>query len=153
MPMPTDVKQVRALMGGINYYRKLLPDLSNGLRPINSLLRKGVKFAFTFAMENWCEKSWRSLRLRRFWFSPIGTPLLTAHVLSTPFLSVLRRLHRRVWHRLRTGAGGRYHETHHVHQPSYALLGEALDSSCFGGRQHRLGSQMPPRLPLGNQIP
>ena len=40
MPMPTDVKQVRALMGGINYYRKILPDLSKRLRPINSLLRK-----------------------------------------------------------------------------------------------------------------
>ena len=48
MPMPTDVKQVRALMGGINYYRNFLPDL---LRPINSLLRKGVKFAFTPVME------------------------------------------------------------------------------------------------------
>ena len=41
MPMPTDVKQVRALMGGINYYRNFLPDfLSKRLRPINALLRK-----------------------------------------------------------------------------------------------------------------
>ena len=51
MPMPTDVKQVRALMGGINYYRKMLPDLSKRLRPINALLRKGVQFAFTPALE------------------------------------------------------------------------------------------------------
>ena len=51
MPMPTDVKQVRALMGGINYYLNFLPDLSKRLRPINSRLRKGVKFAFTPAME------------------------------------------------------------------------------------------------------
>ena len=51
MPMPTDVKQVRTLMGGINYYRNFLPDLSKRLRPINSLLRKGVKFVFTPAME------------------------------------------------------------------------------------------------------
>ena len=28
MPMPTDVKQVRALMGGTNYYRNFLPDVS-----------------------------------------------------------------------------------------------------------------------------
>ena len=48
--MPTDVKQIRALMGGINYYRNFLPDLSKRLRPINSLLRKGVKFAFMPAM-------------------------------------------------------------------------------------------------------
>ena len=51
IPMPTDVKQVRALMGGINYYRNFLPDLSRRLRPMNVLLRKGVKFAFTPAME------------------------------------------------------------------------------------------------------
>ena len=37
MPMPTDVKQVRALVDGINYYRNFLPDLSKRLRPINSL--------------------------------------------------------------------------------------------------------------------
>ena len=49
--MPTDVKQVRALLGGINHYRNFLPDLSKRLRPINSLLRKGVKFAFTPATE------------------------------------------------------------------------------------------------------
>ena len=51
MPIPTDVKQVRALIGGINYYRKFLPDLSKRLRPINSILRKGVEFAFTPVME------------------------------------------------------------------------------------------------------
>ena len=48
---PKDVKQVRALMGGISYYRKVLPDLPKRLRPINSLLLKGVKFLFTPAME------------------------------------------------------------------------------------------------------
>ena len=50
MPMPTNVKQVRARMGGINHYRKHLPDLSKRLRPINSLLRKGVNGVFTPAM-------------------------------------------------------------------------------------------------------
>ena len=51
MSIPTNVKQVRALMVGINYYRNFLPDLSKRLRPISSLFRKGVKFAFTPAME------------------------------------------------------------------------------------------------------
>ena len=32
MPMPKDVKQVRALMGGINYYSYFLPDLSKRRR-------------------------------------------------------------------------------------------------------------------------
>ena len=44
MPMPPDVQQVRALMGGVNYYRIFLPDLSKRLRPINALLRRGVMF-------------------------------------------------------------------------------------------------------------
>ena len=51
MPMPKHVKQVYALMGGINYCSNFLPDLSKRLRPINSLLRKGVNFLFTPAME------------------------------------------------------------------------------------------------------
>ena len=65
--MPKDVRQVRALIGGINYYRKNLPDLSKRLRPIKSLLRKGVEFCSRPPWKNWCEKFSRSSRLRRFW--------------------------------------------------------------------------------------
>ena len=61
MPIPTDVKRVRALMGGINYYRKCLPDLPKRLRPIHSLLRKGVSFAFTPGMEKLVREVLRSL--------------------------------------------------------------------------------------------
>ena len=38
-------------MGGVGYYRKFLRDLSELVRPITSVLRKGVKFEFTSAME------------------------------------------------------------------------------------------------------
>ena len=51
MTVPKDVKQSRALMGGINYYRKCLPDLSKRFRPVNSFLRKRVMFLFTPAMD------------------------------------------------------------------------------------------------------
>ena len=51
MPMPTDKKQVRSLLGGINYYGKFLPNLSRRLRPINALLKQGATFDFTPAME------------------------------------------------------------------------------------------------------
>ena len=47
MTMPKDVKQIRALMGGINYYHIFFPDLSKRLRPINAFLRMGVEFLFT----------------------------------------------------------------------------------------------------------
>ena len=62
MPMPTNVNQVRALMGGINYYCNILPDLSKRLRPINPLLRKRVLFCSSRLWQNWCETPWRSLR-------------------------------------------------------------------------------------------
>ena len=39
--MPRDLKQVRALLGGVGCYGKFLRDLSMGMRPITSLLRKG----------------------------------------------------------------------------------------------------------------
>ena len=51
MPMPRDLKQVRALMGGMGYYRKFLRDLFKRIYPITSLFRKGVKFELTPAME------------------------------------------------------------------------------------------------------
>ena len=38
MPAPKDVKQVRELMVGMNYYRIIFPDLSERFRPCNSLL-------------------------------------------------------------------------------------------------------------------
>ena len=49
--MPWDLKQVCALLGGVGYHRKCLHGLSKRIRLITSLLRKGVKFEFTPAME------------------------------------------------------------------------------------------------------
>ena len=51
MPMPSNVNQTRALLGGIGYYRKFLPDLAKRLRPTSALLKQGTKFIFTPAME------------------------------------------------------------------------------------------------------
>ena len=119
MPIPPDVQQVRALMGGVNYYRIFLPDLSKRLRPINALPRRGVMFAFTPAMENWCGKSWQSSRPRRSSFSSIGR----CRRQLTPVSRVLRRLHRRVRRCSQTGADERLHKTHRVYPPSYARLG------------------------------
>ena len=51
MKIPTPKNQIRALMGGVGYYRKFLPDLSKRIRPLTARLRKGVKYVFTPAME------------------------------------------------------------------------------------------------------
>ena len=52
MPMPTDIKQLRSLLGGLSYYRKFLPNMARHIRPITALLKKGVAFDFTSAMKN-----------------------------------------------------------------------------------------------------
>ena len=51
MPMPKNLQQVRALMGGMGYYRKFLPYLSKKIRPLTALLRKGVKYVYPPAIE------------------------------------------------------------------------------------------------------
>ena len=38
MPMPTDIKQLRSLPGGLSYYRKFLPNMACRIRPITALL-------------------------------------------------------------------------------------------------------------------
>ena len=52
MPMPTDIKQLRSLLGGLSYYRKFLPNMARYIRPITALLKKGVAFDVTSAMED-----------------------------------------------------------------------------------------------------
>ena len=52
MPMPTDLQQLRSLLlGGLSYYRKRLNDKAKRIQSITSLLKQGVKFVFTPAME------------------------------------------------------------------------------------------------------
>ena len=52
MPMPTDIKQLRSLLGGLSYYRKFLPNMARHIRLITALLKKGAAFDFTSAMED-----------------------------------------------------------------------------------------------------
>ena len=52
MPMPTDIKQLRSLLGGLSYYRKFLPNMARHIRPITGLLKKGVTFDFTSSLED-----------------------------------------------------------------------------------------------------
>ena len=52
MPMPTDIKQLRSLLGGLSYYRKFLLNMAHHIRPITALLKKGAAFVFTSSMED-----------------------------------------------------------------------------------------------------
>ena len=46
-PPPTNVSQVRSFLGLINYYHRFLPDLATVLHPLNQLLEKNRKWAWT----------------------------------------------------------------------------------------------------------
>ena len=52
MRMPTDIKQLRSLLGGLSYYRKFLPNMPYHIRPVTALLKKGAAFEFASAMED-----------------------------------------------------------------------------------------------------
>ena len=51
MPMPSNVKQTRPLLGGFGYYPEFLPELAKRLRPTSALLKQRTKITFTPAME------------------------------------------------------------------------------------------------------
>ena len=46
LPMPSNASQLRSLLGALSYYRNFLPQMSTVTRPLNKLLKKGVKFVF-----------------------------------------------------------------------------------------------------------
>ena len=52
VPMPSDIKQLRSLLGGLSYYRKFLPNMARLIRPITALFKKSAAFDFTSAMED-----------------------------------------------------------------------------------------------------
>ena len=52
VPMPTDIKQLRSLLGSLSYCRKFLPNMACRIRPITALLKKGAAFDLTSTMED-----------------------------------------------------------------------------------------------------
>lgn len=56
MPPPTDVKQLQAYLGMVNYYSRFLPNLSTVLAPLYCLLQKGVEWSWGERQEQaWTE--------------------------------------------------------------------------------------------------
>ena len=77
MPMPTDIKQLRSLLGGLSYYRKFLPNMAHHIRPITALLKKGAAFnsppQWRTPFAHFSRNSWHPQYLS----SQTGTQLLT----------------------------------------------------------------------------
>ncbi|CAB1110149.1 unnamed protein product [Ectocarpus sp. CCAP 1310/34] len=51
MPMPTALKRLRSLLGGLSYYRSFVKNLSRRVRPVTTILKKKSSFTFTSDME------------------------------------------------------------------------------------------------------
>jgi len=51
LPRPTNVSEVRAFVGLINYYGRFIKNLSDLLRPLNALLQKNTRFSWTQGCE------------------------------------------------------------------------------------------------------
>ena len=56
MPRPTDVKQLQAYLGMLQYYSRFLPHLSTVLAPLHTLLQKGIQWEWKKEQEKaWLE--------------------------------------------------------------------------------------------------
>jgi len=47
MPRPTNITQLRAFIGLVNYYGRFIKNLSNLLYPLNQLLKKNTVFKWS----------------------------------------------------------------------------------------------------------
>ncbi|XP_043242375.1 uncharacterized protein K02A2.6-like [Amphibalanus amphitrite] len=52
MPDPKDVKSLRSILGSINFYQRVLPNLSTALAPLYDLLQKGATWKWTNVHKN-----------------------------------------------------------------------------------------------------
>ena len=140
MPMPTDLKQLRSLLGGPSYYSKFLRDMAKRIRPITSLLKQGVKFVFTPALENivrelLAEKATPPVLVYPKWDA------VSENASVDGFGATLEQ-----------EQDDDHHPPHCVYQPRYYRVGTSLDPVRFGSGQHRLEHQAPSRLPGGYQF-
>ena len=59
-PSPTNVRELRSVLGMINYYIKFLPDLSTLLHPLHSLLRDNQRWVWSEA----CQRAFTEVKQR-----------------------------------------------------------------------------------------
>ena len=52
------MKEVRSFLGTVNFYGKFIPKIADMRKPLNDLLKKGVRFNWT----NECQKAFESLK-------------------------------------------------------------------------------------------
>ena len=76
-PRPTNVKEVRSVLGFFGYYRRFVKDFSKTAAPLHNLLRKEQDFVWT----DECESAFQRLRS-----ALISTPILAYPDMNKPFI-------------------------------------------------------------------
>lgn len=77
IPVPTNVKEVRRIVGTFSWYRRFIPEFSTIIAPITSLLKKKTKFEWS----DECERSFRAIKE-----CLVAAPVLTCPDYSKPFV-------------------------------------------------------------------
>jgi hypothetical protein len=73
---PKSVHQIRSFLGLAGYYRRFIPDFSRIAKPMNELLKKGIKFLWSEE----CDQAFHTLRKHL-----TSAPVLTQPDMSKPF--------------------------------------------------------------------
>jgi hypothetical protein len=73
---PKSVHQIRSFLGLAGYYRRFIPDFSRIAKPMNELLKKGIKFVWSEE----CDQAFHTLRKHL-----TSAPVLTQPDMSKPF--------------------------------------------------------------------
>ena len=133
--MPSDINHLRSLLGGLIYYRRLLPDMARRIRTITALLKKGATFHFTSTMED---------TVRALIAELAAPPILvfpdwdTVTDKSRPF-----RLH---CNANTAGVGATLNSPHCLHHASDSRQRAKLDPSGTRRRMYRLEHSPPETL-------
>lgn len=77
IPRPTNVTEVRRIIGTFSWYRRFVPEFSMILAPITGLLKKHAKFVWT----DECEKSFKRIKE-----CLVSAPILSCPDYSLPFV-------------------------------------------------------------------
>lgn len=80
---PSNVKEVRRIVGTFSWYRRFVPQFSSIIAPITSLLKKKAKFEWS----DECDKSFREIKE-----CLVAAPVLSCRIIRDHLWSKLMRL-------------------------------------------------------------
>lgn len=76
IPVPSNVKELRSILGTFSWYRRFVPNFSSLISPLTNLLKKNNKFSWSVE----CQKSFDSLREKL-----VSAPIISCPDYNLPF--------------------------------------------------------------------